>query len=162
MGTLITPRGERHHNNFQNVVGHHIRDEHTRKVPLIRAIPANLSRLSVPISIHFKHKLNHTNVNGDSPSYPVCAIWDTAMNKWNMDDCALAKSNSSHSTCSCPKLGTYALLVDSSDLAAPGSYISKGHLSVTMIIIAIVTLVLVIVFALSVAFFFVYWRNFKV
>merc|ERR1711981_1462973 len=100
--------------NFKHLLD--LKNKNSNRIPIIHAISENHSRLSVPITIHFKHKLNHTIETTDDEKYPLCVYWDHHNHNWNSNDCGLLMTNKSHSTCACQKLGTYALLVNPSIL----------------------------------------------
>ena len=156
MGALIHNRRQIHQ-NFQHLAA--LKNKDRNKIPTIHAISEAKSRLAVPISIHFKHKINHTS----DDSYPICVLWDNKNHQWNAKDCALIKSNQSHTVCSCMKLATYALLVDSSQLALDNDGVDGVYYSATFITIVIVSSILVILCILTLAIFVVYCRtNIKV
>ena len=95
------------HQNFKRLFD--LKNKKSRKIPFVHAISDNHSRLSVPLTIRFRHKLNHTE---GSDAYPVCVFWDHHSKKWSAEYCGLLMTNKSHSTCACQKLGTYGLLMD--------------------------------------------------
>ena len=145
------------HQNFQHLVD--LKNRNVNKVPLIRAIPENHSRLSVPISVHFKHKVNHAI---DDHASPICVMWDNNKHKWNADDCSLLSSNRSHSTCTCQKLGTYALLADPTYLVGHYETMKSDLYSANLITIIVTSSILVILTMLLVAVVVVYCRRIKV
>lgn len=156
MGAIIHNRRQIHQ-NFQHLSA--LKNRKRNKIPTIHAIDEAKSRLAVPVSIHFKHKINHTS----DDSYPICVLWDNKNHQWNAKDCALIKSNQSHTICSCMKLATYALLVDLSQLALDNDDIDGVYYSATFITIVIVSSILVILCILTLAIFIVYCRtNIKV
>lgn len=154
MGTMIHKMQP--HQNFQHLVD--LKNRNSNKIPLIRAIPESRSRLSVPISVHFKHKINHAT----DDAYSICVLWDNSNHKWNTEDCTLLMSNRSHSTCACQKLATYALLVDPAYLPGHDKDAETDFYSATLIMIIVASSVLVLLSILIIAIVIVYCRNIKV
>ena len=145
------------HHNFKHLLD--LKNKKTNKIPLVHAISENHSRLSVPLTIRFRHKLNHTE---DNTEYPVCVFWDHYSKKWSSNDCGLLMSNKSHSTCAYQKLGTYGLLMDRSYLVGNTMEMENEFISGTIIAIIVSSSVLVILSIVLIAVAIVYFKHLQV
>ena len=145
------------HNNFKHLFD--LKSKKSRKIPLVHSISENHSRLSVPLTIHFRHKLNHTK---DNIAYPTCVFWDHHSKKWSSKDCGLLMTNRSHSTCACQKLGTYGLLMDKSYLIGNEMEMANEYLSATIIAIIVSSSFLVLLSIVLIAIAIVYCRHLEV
>jgi hypothetical protein len=146
--------------NFKHLLD--LKNKNSNSIPLLHAISENHSRLSVPITIHFKHKLNHTIPTTDDETYPLCVYWDHHSHNWNANDCGLLMTNKSHSTCACQKLGTYALLVNPSNLEGTTLNLKRDVYSATVITIIVSSSLLIVLSILLIAVGFVYCGHVQV
>ena len=145
------------HQNFKHLFD--LKNKNTHKIPLVHAISDNHSRLSVPLTIRFHHKLNHTEGN---EVFPVCVFWDHQYKKWSADDCGLLMTNKSHSTCACQKLGTYGLLMDKLYLVGDNMEMEEVFVSATIITIIVSSSILVLLSIVLIAVAIVYFKHLQV
>ena len=146
------------HQNFRHLFD--LKNKKSRKIPFVHAISDNHSRLSVPLTIRFRHKLNYTT--GGNDVYPVCVFWDHHSKKWSADDCGLLVTNKSHSTCACQKLGTYGLLMDPAYLVGSKLEMENEFFTATMIAIIVSSSILVLLSIVLIAVAIVYFKHLQV
>ena len=148
------------HQNFKHLVD--LKNKKSNVIPLLRALPEKKSRLSVPLTIHFKHKLNHVATIDDAHS-SVCVLWDIHNHKWNSNECNLLMTNRSHSTCACQRLGIYALLIDPLFLASSDEQGLVNDLnSATVVIIIVSSSILVLLSIILIVVGVGYYRHMQV
>ena len=87
-------------------------------------------------------------IRPDSPAHPVCVFWDYELSAWSNSGCSLLNSNSTHSTCRCDHLASFAIMTapngDGSN-SSPGGFPIMTLQIVTYIVAAISVLCVVLI-----------------
>merc|ERR1740124_1731264 len=98
--------------------------------------------INEPVTMIFRHK-NVGNVTN-----PRCVQWDRGSESWSTKFCQLVFTNLTHSQCECSRIGTFALLeeIEQSDGVARMTFLVMVIISVSVSIIAFISLVLICVY----------------
>merc|ERR1740124_18141 len=98
--------------------------------------------INEPVTMIFRHK-NVGNVTN-----PRCVQWDRGSESWSTKFCQLVFTNLTHSQCECSRIGTFALLeeIEQSDGGARMTFLVMVIISVSVSIIAFISLVLICVY----------------
>lgn len=89
-----------------------------------------------PVAFTLRHLETHNARN------PVCVAWDYPGKRWAAEDCRMASTNATHTSCLCKRLANYAILSEEALVSAEPHEASTGQTgqdasTSTMVIIAV-------------------------
>ena len=91
-----------------------------------------------PLSVSFSH------IGLVSSSSPQCVLWDSPTESWSGDHCSILTSNTTHTTCLCNRLGTYALVerVEQDDGVARMTFVVTVIIAISCSIVVFIPIIL--------------------